>query len=115
MLFPMTRKTRLHDALSSALLPVFLDILDESAHHRRPGIETHFKIILVSEKFNHTTRLERHRLVNQLADDEFKSGLHAFSLHLYTPSEWEARGNPKPASPRCHHQSSVTELKKNES
>ena len=102
MLFPMTRKKRLHDALSSTLLPVFLDILDESGNHSRPGVETHFKVILVSEKFNNTTRINRHRLINDLADTEFKSGLHALSLHLYTPDEWEARGNPKPTSPRCH-------------
>jgi BolA family transcriptional regulator, general stress-responsive regulator len=102
----MTRKKRLHDALSSTLLPVFLDIQDESGNHQRPGVETHFKIILVSEQFKPTTRIERHRLVNDLAKHEFETGLHALSLHLYTPLEWEKRGNPKPVSPRCHNQPS---------
>lgn len=101
--FPMTRKKRLYDALSSTLLPVFLDIQDESGNHRRLGVETHFKIILVSQKFHQTTRIARHRLVNDLAKHEFETGLHALSLHLYTPDEWETRGNPKPNSPPCHH------------
>ena len=97
----MTRKKRLYDALSYALLPVFLDITDESAQHQRPGVETHFKVILVSDKFTHQTRIARHRLINQLVEHEFQMGLHALSLHLYTPEEWETRGHPKPASPPC--------------
>ena len=99
----MTRKKRLHDALSTTLLPVFLDIEDESSNHRRPGVETHFKITLVSEQFKNTSRIARHRQVNTLANNEFKTGLHALSLHLYTPEEWEKRGNPAPKSPNCHH------------
>ena len=103
----MTRKKRLHDAISSALLPVFLEIEDESGNHRRPGIETHFKILVISHEFKTKIRIERHRLVNALADDEFKTGLHALSLHLYTPEEWEKRGNPAPNSPRCHNNPSL--------
>ena len=98
----MSRKKRLHDALSSELLPVFLILDDESGNHSRPGVETHFKVILVSDKFVKLSRLDRHRLVNHLAADEFKTGLHALSLHLYTSDEWERRGNPMPQSPRCH-------------
>jgi BolA family transcriptional regulator, general stress-responsive regulator len=107
----MTRKKRLQDTLSSTLLPVFLDIQDESGNHQRPGVETHFKVILVSEKFKNTTRIARHREVNQLVADEFETGLHALSLHLYTPEEWEARGQSKPNSPPCHNQKTNTSTK----
>ncbi len=103
MLFPMTRKKRLHNALSFALLPVFFAIVDESSNHRRPGVETHFTITLVSEKFETLSRINRHRLVNDLAADEFEAGLHALSLHLYTPDEWEKRNHAAPNSPRCHN------------
>ncbi|MCH9756380.1 MAG: BolA family transcriptional regulator [Gammaproteobacteria bacterium] len=103
----MTRKKRLHDAISSALLPVLLEIEDESGNHRRPGVETHFKITLVSTQFKNTPRIERHRQINTLADNEFKTGLHALSLHLYTPEEWKKRGNPAPSSPRCHTKSNT--------
>lgn len=98
----MLRKKRLHDALSEALLPVHLNIIDDSESHRRPGVETHFTVLAVSDKFQALTRIARHRLVNVLMDNEFKTGLHALSLHLYTPEEWEKRGNPTPAAPPCH-------------
>ena len=99
----MLRKKRIHDALSSALLPVLLNIEDESGNHRRPGVETHFRVVAVSDKFQPLSRIARHRLVNALVEDEFKTGLHALSLHLYTPDEWTQRGNPAPKSPRCHN------------
>lgn len=102
--FLMSRKKRLYDALSSRLLPAVLILEDESSNHRGPRVETHFKAIIVSDNFQDLKRLERHRLVNALAEDEFKTGLHALSLHLYSPKEWEARGNPKPESPPCQHQ-----------
>ena len=101
----MLRKKRLHDALSSALLPVRLTVEDDSSNHRRPGVETHFTILAVSEKFQALSRLARHRFIHELVDEEFKSGLHALSLHLYTPKEWEMRGNPTPSAPRCHNKS----------
>tara|TARA_R110002126_G_scaffold291802_1_gene459181 strand:- start:83833 stop:84141 length:309 start_codon:yes stop_codon:yes gene_type:complete len=98
----MLRKKRLHDALSKALLPVHLTIEDESSNHRRPGVETHFTVLAVSDKFQALSRLERHRLVNALVEVEFNTGLHALSLHLYTPDEWNKRGNPTPTVPPCH-------------
>ncbi|MDF1646021.1 MAG: BolA family transcriptional regulator [Legionellaceae bacterium] len=106
--FPMTRKKRLHDAISSALLPVFLKIEDESNNHRRPGVETHFRVVIVSHKFDQKSRVERHRFVNTLANNEFKAGLHALSLHLHTPAEWEERKQSAPASPNCQHAKNKT-------
>ena len=99
----MLRKKRLNDALSEALLPVSLVIDDESGNHRRPGVETHFTVLAVSEKFQALSRLARHRLVNALVESEFSTGLHALSLHLYTPEEWKKRGNPTPTAPPCHN------------
>ena len=103
----MLRKKRLHHALSKALLPVSLIIDDESGNHGRPGVETHFTVLAVSEKFQKLTRIARHRMVNALVTDEFNTGLHALSLHLYTPEEWEKRGKPTPAAPPCHNKPST--------
>jgi len=103
----MLRKKRLHDALSKALLPAYFVIDDESGNHQRPGVETHFTMIIVSEKFQNLTRLARHRLVNATVSDEFSTGLHALSLHLYTPEEWQKRGKSKPATPPCHKNSKI--------
>jgi BolA protein len=98
----MSRKQRIHDVLSESLSPQQLLIEDESSQHRRPGVETHFKVVAVSEQFESLTLLARHRLVNTCLNQEFQNGLHALSLNLYTPSEWERRASV-PKTPPCHH------------
>ena len=98
----MTREQRMHDVLSIELHPDPLIIDDESNKHNVPvGAETHFKIIAVSDQFNSLSRIQRHRLVNQLLNKEFNLGLHALSLHLYTPKEWLEQTRNVPASPAC--------------
>lgn len=49
-----------------------------------------FAVALVSESFKGKTPIQRHRMVNTLLKDEFDTmGLHALSLRLKTPAEWE--------------------------
>ena len=84
----MSRQQRIHDALSETLKPDCLLIENESSHHQVPtGSETHFKVIVVTAEFNDRRPIARHRLINTLLAQEFNSGLHALSLHLYTPIE----------------------------
>ncbi len=98
----MSRKQRIHDALSLKLKPDTLIIDDESHRHHVPaGAETHFKIVAVSSLFENLGRVARHRLINTSVASEFKTGLHALSLHLYTPSEWLQKTTNVPASPAC--------------
>lgn len=99
----MSRKQRLYDALSTELKPVVLDIIDESHTHQRQGTETHFKITVVSEHFCTVSLINRHRMINALAATELTTGLHALSLHLYTPDEWARRGTAAPETPPCQH------------
>jgi BolA protein len=48
---------------------------------------------MVSAAFTGKTPIARHRLVNALLKDEFDHhGLHALSLRLKTPQEWEREG-----------------------
>lgn len=45
---------------------------------------------MVSPAFKGKTPIARHRMVNSLLKDEFDNhGLHALSLRLKTPEEWE--------------------------
>lgn len=86
----MSRLQRMHDALSSHLTPDVLTLENESSHHRVPvGSETHVKLTVVSTAFCGLNRIARHRLVHAIIQPEFALGLHALTLHLYTPSEWE--------------------------
>lgn len=96
----MTRFERIHNILTQAFSPVTLILEDESNKHRRPGVETHFKVILVSNQFKTIKRIDRHRQVQTLLQDELKTGLHALSLHLYTEEEWQTKQN-FPETPDC--------------
>ncbi len=98
----MSRLQRLNDALIHELKPDTLTIEDESSRHHVPvGSESHFKVVAVSTRFNNLNRVARHRLVNACVGAEFSTGLHALSLHLYTPDEWRRQSRDVPASPAC--------------
>lgn len=99
----MSRFLRIHQILSEHLSPTVLIIEDESDQHQRRGVETHFKVVIAAEKFKEITRIDRHRMINDLLADELESGLHALGLHLYTPEEW-AKKMSMPMSPSCNHQ-----------
>jgi BolA family transcriptional regulator, general stress-responsive regulator len=98
----MNRKQRIEEIISRHLTPLVLDVINESKNHHVPaGSETHFKLTVVSAYFISLTRIQRHRSINKLLSDELKNGLHALSMHLYTPEEWESSQNTTPASPAC--------------
>ena len=88
----MTRKDRIAAALTEALRPTRLDVVDESDRHAghagaRPGGETHYRLNIVSPAFVGKTRVERHRMVNALLAAEFASGLHALAIAVAAPDE----------------------------
>lgn len=98
----MSRKQRIEQHINREFSPGFLLVEDESKNHHVPvGAETHFKITMVSPLFANTTRIARHRMLNQLLVEEFDSGLHALSMHLYTADEWEKINGTVLASPSC--------------
>ena len=73
--------------LEKELNPELIEIKDEShlhANHNPSAKEggTHFKIKIVSKKFKGKSRIERHRIVNDILENEFKKGLHALTLSL---------------------------------
>ncbi|MCG6940307.1 MAG: BolA family transcriptional regulator [Thiohalocapsa sp.] len=106
----MTRKARIEQALSESLTPMHLEITDESHMHSVPeGAESHFKVLVVSDAFAGATRIGRHRRINTLLRDELASGLHALSIHAWTPDEWfEQGGGAAPESPQCMGGSKAT-------
>lgn len=75
-----------------ALRPTRLDVINESelhaGHRNSPGTgESHFRILVVSDAFSGKSRLERHRLVNDLLKDELAGGIHALALSTLAPGE----------------------------
>ncbi|MFJ2448895.1 BolA family protein [Pseudomonas sp. NPDC087626] len=93
----MTMQQRIETTLN-ALLPVHLDVLDESHMHSR-GLQTHFKAVVVSEQFAGLNSVKRHQKVYATLGD-LMGEFHALALHTYTPEEW-AKTGVAPASPTC--------------
>jgi stress-induced morphogen len=78
------------ERITAALAPVHLEIENESHKHSvPPGSESHFKLLVVSDKFDGVPLLARHRLVQ----DAVKGGaaelpVHALSIQAKAPSQW---------------------------
>ena len=92
----------IREKLAAALHPEYLQIENESDQHKGPpGRESHFKVTLVSDAFTALMPVKRHQKIYALLADELAGPVHALALHLYTPSEWAARGEARPDSPQC--------------
>eukprot|EP00392_Amoebophrya_sp_AT5.2_P007869 g7888.t1 len=86
----------MREKLLAEFAPVeYLKMEDEShAHRGHAGVrdattkETHFKVVLVSDRFEGVSRVKRQQQVYACLDDEFKNqGLHALSLKCKTLKE----------------------------
>jgi BolA protein len=97
----MVVKTRIVDKLTRELLPVALVVDNESHMHSVPkGSETHFKVTVVSSRFEGLGRVDRHKLVYGILKDEMAGGVHALTITSRTPAEWEADSSVG-SSPPC--------------
>ena len=88
----MLVKDQIAEKLNAALAPLSLDVEDESKNHEghaghRPGGQTHFRVYIVSEAFRGKSRIERHRMINQLLATELAGGVHALAIHASAPGE----------------------------
>jgi BolA family transcriptional regulator, general stress-responsive regulator len=78
--------------LSTALAPSRLEVIDRSHLHAghtgsRPGGETHFDVLAVSDAFAGLKAVARQRLVHRLLADELAGPIHALALTLKAPGE----------------------------
>ena len=74
--------------------PHFFSVSDVSEKHRghqnfKENVESHFEIIIVSEKFDNRNKIERHRMVNKSLKEEFLSDLHSVTIKTYTIDEFK--------------------------
>lgn len=98
----MTTAEQINDIIVAQLTPIKLDVLNEShMHNVPPGSESHFKLVIVSDAFAENSLVARHRMVNKLLAEQLNGGVHALSMHTYTPDEWRGRGGEVPQSPPC--------------
>lgn len=86
----MTIRDRIAEKLTAALAPEALEVIDESARHHghagwREGGETHFRVRIVSRAFAGKTRVERHRMVNEVLAEELADRVHALAIAAEAP------------------------------
>ncbi len=90
---------RLRSKLDQALSPQQLEIHDDSAKHSghagaREGGESHFSVLVVSERFEGLNRVARQRLINTALAEDLAGQVHALSLQTLTPTEYASK-NPQ--------------------
>ena len=90
----LKRKINIENLILKNYKPEFYSVLDVSEQHRghqnfKEDVESHFEIIIVSEKFKNLNRIERHRMVNQSLREEFLSDLHSVIIKTYTIEEYK--------------------------
>jgi BolA protein len=78
--------------LSQAFAPEALEVVNDSHRHAghagSPGTgESHFTVKVVSEAFEGKSRIERHRMVNEVLAEELRGRIHALAVSALTPAE----------------------------
>ena len=90
----MKRKLKIDQLIIDYFKPHFFSVSDVSEQHRghqnfKENVESHFEIIIVSEKFDNRNKIERHRMVNKSLKEEFLSDLHSVTIKTYTIDEFK--------------------------
>jgi BolA protein len=91
--------------LQAELGPSHLEVINESHMHKvPPGSETHFKVVVVSDRFDGLSAVKRHQLVYGVLAEEMnaptKPRIHALAITSRTPTEWAASPEAN-QSPLC--------------
>ncbi len=99
----MKIQSTIESTLSKAFFPKHLEVINESHMHSVPAnSETHFRVVIVSDKFLDASMIERHRLVYQALAAELHSGVHALAIVAKTIDEWSQKQDSG-KSPECAH------------
>ena len=80
-----------------ALEPATLDLTDESAQHAghagaAPGGQTHWRLSIVSKRFQGKPTVARHRMVYEALGELMQHPIHALAINARSPDE--LKGNP---------------------
>ena len=78
--------------LHAAFSPTSLEVIDESYQHQghagaRPDGESHFRVRIVSLAFKGKSRVEQHRMINQVLAAELRERVHALAIEAAAPRD----------------------------
>lgn len=84
---------RMEVLLRDAFEPTHLEVIDESHLHAghagaRPEGESHFRVIVVSDRFDGVGRVQRQQQVYGSLNELITGGVHALSMMTMTPDEY---------------------------
>lgn len=83
----MSVRDEIEAKLTTHFAPSALEVIDDSERHHghagwREGGNTHFRIVIASEKLDGLSRVEQHRAINAALSDQFDAGLHALAIKV---------------------------------
>lgn len=88
------RLQAIHDGLVRGLAAVHVEIIDDSADHvGHPGAASgagHYRVLVVSPRFDGLSRLAAHRLVYQALGSLLVEDIHALQIRTLTPAQWSS-------------------------
>lgn len=92
------RVERIKRRIEEALAPIHLEIIDDSQSHagHAGALKSgggHFFATIVSRSFEGHGLVARHKLVYEALGDLMKTDIHAFSMKVFSPSEYQNKGN----------------------
>ena len=94
MMSQSERMLRMRDRLTAKLMPLQLDISDDShlhvGHAGARGGAGHFSIHVVAQSFADKPLIERHRMIYDLLQDMMHTEIHALSIQARSPDELQA-------------------------
>eukprot|EP00658_Telonema_sp_P-2_P021019 TRINITY_DN1833_c0_g1_i1.p2 TRINITY_DN1833_c0_g1~~TRINITY_DN1833_c0_g1_i1.p2 ORF type:complete len:149 (+),score=24.62 TRINITY_DN1833_c0_g1_i1:39-485(+) len=89
----------IEQTLAEALEPDHLEVTNES--HRMAEDESHFHVLVVSDKFEGTPLIKRHRAVSALFTDENGAlKFHSLRITAKTSKQWSTNSTV-PVAPKC--------------
>ncbi|HBZ71401.1 MAG TPA: BolA family transcriptional regulator [Deltaproteobacteria bacterium] len=92
MTSPTDRRARIEAKLQERLAAAHVEVVDEShlhaGHAGARGGGGHFRVLVVSSRFEGLARLAAQRLVYEALSDEMGGEIHALSIRTLTPERW---------------------------
>ncbi len=78
--------------LQAAFAPIALEVIDESSQHQghaeaRPDGESHFRVRIVAAAFKGKSRVEQHRMINQVLELDLRERVHALAIEAAAPKD----------------------------
>ncbi len=90
----MNRPERIHELLMAGLAPLECEVADDShLHAGHAGAASgggHYRVRVVSTRFEGVNKVARHRLVYDCLREMMQKDIHALAMTLLTPSEAQA-------------------------